>query len=362
MTKRIHNFNAGPAALPLEVLQEAQAELLNFNDTGMSVLEISHRTKAYEEVNAEAEANLKELLGLGEDYRVLFLQGGASLQFAMIPLNFLPPGQTADYILSGSWSEKALKEAKLLGQTHIAATTAEENYRRVPDFSEIKLSSSPAYVHLTSNNTIFGTQWDRFPSFGNIPLIADMSSDILCRPFDASKFALIYAGAQKNLGPSGVTVVIIRKDLLENNPKTIPTMLRYETHAKNNSLYNTPPTFGVYMIHLVLRWLKAQGGLTAIEKRNREKAGLIYDAIDQSGGYYRGHAQKDSRSLMNITFRLPNEELEKLFVTEASKAGLNGLKGHRSVGGLRASVYNAVTHEACQTLRDFMQAFRRNHG
>lgn len=362
MTKRIHNFNAGPAALPLEVLQEAQAELLNFNNTGMSVLEISHRTKAYEEVNAEAEANLKELLGLGEDYRVLFLQGGASLQFAMIPLNFLPPGQTADYILSGSWSEKALKEAKLLGQTHVAATTAEENYRRVPDFSEIKLSSSPAYVHLTSNNTIFGTQWDRFPSFGNIPLIADMSSDILCRPFDASKFALIYAGAQKNLGPSGVTVVIIRKDLLENNPKTIPTMLRYETHAKNNSLYNTPPTFGVYMIHLVLRWLKAQGGLAAIEKRNREKAGLIYDAIDQSGGYYRGHAQKDSRSLMNITFRLPDEELEKLFATEAAKAGLNGLKGHRSVGGLRASVYNAVTREACQALCDFMQDFRRNHG
>lgn len=361
MTTRIHNFNAGPAALPLEVLQQAQAELLNFNNTGMSILEISHRSKPYEQVNAEAEANLKELLGLGENYRVLFLQGGASLQFAMVPLNFLPQGQTADYILSGSWSEKALKEAQLIGQTHVAATTAGENYRRVPGLAEIKPIASPAYIHLTSNNTIFGTQWDEFPSFGDIPLIADMSSDILCKPFDASKFALIYAGAQKNLGPAGVTIVIIRQDLLENSPGAIPTMLRYSTHAKNNSLYNTPPTFGVYMIHLVLRWIKAQGGLAGIEKQNRIKAGLIYDAIDQSGGYYRGHAEPGSRSLMNITFRLPNEELEKTFVAQAAKAGLGGLKGHRSVGGLRASVYNAVTRESCQTLREFMLEFQQNN-
>lgn len=361
MTTRIHNFNAGPAALPLDVLQQAQAELLNFNNTGMSILEISHRSKPYEQVNAEAEANLKELLGLGENYRVLFLQGGASLQFAMVPLNFLPQGQTADYILSGSWSEKALKEAQLIGQTHVAATTAGENYRRVPGLAEIKPSASPAYIHLTSNNTIFGTQWAEFPSFGDIPLIADMSSDILCKPFDASKFALIYAGAQKNLGPAGVTIVIIRQDLLENSPGAIPTMLRYSTHAKNDSLYNTPPTFGVYMIHLVLRWIKAQGGLAGIEKQNRAKAGLIYDAIDQSGGYYRGHAEPDSRSLMNITFRLPKEELEQTFVAQAAKAGLGGLKGHRSVGGLRASVYNAVTRESCQALRDFMLEFQQNN-
>lgn len=361
MTKRIYNFNAGPAALPLEVLEQAQAELLNFNDTGMSILEISHRSKAYEEVNAEAEANLKELLGLGDDYRVLFLQGGASLQFAMIPMNFLAPGKTADYVLSGAWSEKALKEAKLIGETHVAATTAETNYKRVPNSDEITLSSNPAYVHITSNNTIFGTQWAEFPSFGDIPLIADMSSDILCRPFDASKFALIYAGAQKNLGPSGVTVVIIRKDLLENNPKTIPTMLRYETHSKNDSLYNTPPSFGVYMINLVLRWIKAKGGLAGIGKHNAEKAKLIYDAIDQSGGYYQGHADPGSRSIMNITFRLPNEDLEKAFVAEATKAGLGGLKGHRSVGGLRASIYNAMTLEGCQALRDFMLEFQRKN-
>ncbi|MEG6585341.1 3-phosphoserine/phosphohydroxythreonine transaminase [Dendrosporobacter sp. 1207_IL3150] len=362
MTKRIFNFSAGPATLPLEVLQHAQAELLNFNDTGMSILEISHRSKAYEEVNAEAEANMKELLGLGDDYRVLFLQGGASLQFSMIPLNFLAPGQTADYILSGAWSEKALKEAKLVGETHVAATTAEENYKRIPSLDEIKLSSNPAYVHITSNNTIFGTQWADFPSFGDIPLMADMSSDMLCRPFDASKFSLIYAGAQKNLGPSGVTVVVIRKSLLENNPKTVPTMLRYDTHAKNDSLYNTPPSFGVYMVNLVLRWIKANGGLAGMEKHNTEKAQLIYDAIDQSGGYYQGHAEKDSRSLMNVTFRLPNEELEKAFAAESTKAGLNGLKGHRSVGGLRASIYNAMPREGCQALRDFMLEFQRKNG
>lgn len=363
MTKRIFNFSAGPATLPLEVLQEAQAELLDFNNTGMSILEISHRTKAYEAVNSEAEANMLELLGLGDNYRVLFLQGGASTQFAMVPLNFLPPGRTADYILTGSWSEKALKEAKILGgETHIAATTAEGNYKRIPSPEEIRLSTNPAYIHITSNNTIFGTQWAQFPSFGDIPLIADMSSDILCRPFDAGKFALIYAGAQKNLGPSGVTVVVIRKDLAESNPKNIPTMLRYHTHAANDSLYNTPPSFSVYFVNLVLRWIKASGGLAAMEKRNMEKAALIYDTIDNSGGFYRGHADKDSRSLMNVTFRLPNEELEKTFAAEAAKAGLEGLKGHRSVGGLRASIYNAMPKAGCQTLKDFMLEFQRKNG
>lgn len=361
MNNRIFNFNAGPATLPVEVLQEAQAELLNYGQTGMSVLEISHRSKAYEAINAEAEANMKELLGLGENYRVLFLQGGASTQFAMIPMNFLAPGQVGNYILTGAWSEKALKEAKLVGETHVAATTAEGNHKRIPKQAEIELSENAAYVHITSNNTIFGTQWKEFPNVGNVPLIADMSSDILNRPIDGEKFALIYAGAQKNLGPAGVTVVAIRKDLLENNPKGISAMLRYETHAKNDSMYNTPPVFSVYMLNLVLRWIKGQGGLVAIEKRNIEKAGLIYDVIDNSDGFYKGHADADSRSLMNVTFRLPNEDLEKAFAKEAEQAGLIGLKGHRSVGGLRASIYNAMPVEGCQALKDFMVEFKRKN-
>ncbi len=360
--KRIYNFSAGPATLPLAVLEETQKELLDFAGQGMSILEMSHRSKPYEAINKEAEENMKELLGLGDDYRVLFLQGGASTQFSMLPLNYLPQGATADYILSGVWSEKALKEAKLIGKTHVAATTAEGNYTRVPQQAEIVLSDKPAYVHMTSNNTIFGTQWHEFPEVGDALLVADMSSDMLCKPFDAKKFAIIYAGAQKNLGPAGVTVVIIRKDLLGNNPKTIPTMLRYDTHADSDSLYNTPPVFSVYMVNLVLRWIKAQGGLTAMQAKNEAKAALIYDTIDESGGFYRGHAEVGSRSLMNITFRLPSEELEKAFVAEATKVGLDGLKGHRSVGGLRASVYNAMPNEGCQALRDFMLDFQKRNG
>ncbi|MZP28940.1 3-phosphoserine/phosphohydroxythreonine transaminase [Heliobacterium undosum] len=360
--ERVFNFNAGPATLPLAVLEEAQREMLNYKGTGMSVMEISHRSKEYEAINNEAEANMKELLGLGDNYRVLFLQGGASTQFAMVPMSFLGAGQTADYILTGSWSEKALKEAQKFGQTHVAATTQEGNYVRIPKADEIQLSEAPAYIHLTSNNTIFGTQWQSFPDFGDIPLIADMSSDILCKPFDANKFALIYAGAQKNLGPSGVTVVIIRQDMIEKASTKLPSMLRYDIHAKNNSLYNTPPSFSVYMVNLVLRWLKAQGGLAAMEKQNVEKAALIYDVIDGSNGYYKGHADKDSRSTMNITFRLPNEDLEKAFASEATKAGLIGLKGHRSVGGMRASTYNALPREGCQALADFMKAFMQKNG
>lgn len=362
MNNRIFNFSAGPAVLPLEVLIEAQAEFLNYQQTGMSILETSHRSKAYEAINAEAEANMKELLGIGDNYRVLFLQGGASTQFAMIPMNFLSEGRTADYVVTGAWSEKALKEAKLFGNTHVAATTVEGNYKRVPRMDEIQLSDNPAYVHITSNNTIFGTQWDTLPSFGQVPLIADMSSDILNKPFNAEDFSLIYAGAQKNLGPSGVTVVVIRKELLENNPKNISAMMRYETHSKNDSLYNTPPAFSVYMLNLVLRWLKAQGGLVGIGKRNVEKAGFVYDTIDQSGGFYRGHADLGSRSLMNVTFRLPNEDLEKTFAKEAEQAGLVGLKGHRSVGGLRASIYNAMPVAGCQSLKDFMVEFQRKNG
>ncbi|GAW91168.1 3-phosphoserine/phosphohydroxythreonine transaminase [Calderihabitans maritimus] len=362
MTKRVFNFNPGPATLPLPVLEEAQKDLLNYKNTGMSVMEMSHRSKEVSELIEEAEALMKELLEIPQDYRVLFLQGGASSQFYMVPMNFLREGSEANYIITGSFAEKAYKEAVKIGPTHIAASTKEENFTRIVKPEEIKLSSHPAYVHITSNNTIYGTQWHAFPDFGDIPLVADMSSDILSRRFDVSKFALIYAGAQKNLGPAGVTVVIIRPDMLERVPDHLPTMLKYDTHAEKNSLYNTPPVFAIYMVTLVLRWVKNSGGLAAIEKQNEEKAKVLYDVLDNSGGFYRGHAQKDSRSLMNVTFRLPNEELEKLFLSEAADQGIVGVKGHRSVGGMRASIYNAMTLEGCRALADFMKEFQRRHG
>ena len=362
MMQRVYNFNPGPAALPLEVLEEAQKELLNYGGSGMSVLEMSHRSKEFDAIINGAEASLKELLGLGDSHKVLFLQGGASSQFFMVPMNFLSQGATADYILTGSFAEKAYKEAVKIGNVHVAATSKETNYDRIVDFSDIKLSDSPAYVHITSNNTIFGTQWKSFPDFGDVPLVADMSSDILSYPFAADKFALIYAGAQKNLGPAGVTVVIVRNDMLEKVPESLPSMLRYDIMAKNNSLYNTAPTFSIYIVSLVLKWLKKNGGLAAIQKRNEEKAALVYDAIDRSGGFYKGHAQKESRSLMNITFRLPSEELEKQFIQEAAARSLVGIKGHRSVGGIRASVYNAMPKEGCGALAQFMGEFLKANG
>ncbi len=360
--ERIFNFNAGPATLPLVVLEEAQSELLNFKGTGMSVMENSHRSKDYEAINSEAEALVKELLEVPENYRVLFLQGGASTQFAAVPMNLVSAESHADYILTGAWAEKAYKEASKFIKTNVAASTKEDNYTRIPRVDEIKVSNNPAYVHLCSNNTIFGTQWQSYPDLGEISLVGDMSSDFMSRRFDVSKFGLIYAGAQKNLGPAGVTVVIIRKDLLEGIPTSIPSMLRYDIHSKNDSLYNTPPSFSVYMVNLVLRWLKNNGGLVAAEKRNAQKAALIYETIDNSGGFYRGHAAKDSRSLMNITFRLPSEELEKQFVVESIEHGMIGLKGHRSVGGLRASIYNAMSIEGCIALVDFMKAFQSKNG
>jgi phosphoserine aminotransferase len=361
--QRAHNFNAGPSALPLSVLEKAQQELLDFEGTGMSIMEMSHRSAVYEKVHNEAIANLKELLSVPDEYHVLFLQGGASTQFSMIPMNFLTPGKKAGYVMTGAWSEKAHKEAKLLGgETYFAANTKETNYNRIPAPGEISIQENTAYLHVTSNNTIFGTQWFDFPDTGDIPLIADMSSDILSHSIDASKFALIYAGAQKNLGPSGVTVAILRPDMLERVNDNIPTMLRYETHIKNNSLYNTPPTFGIYMLGLVLKWAKEQGGLAALEKHNREKAALIYNTIDESNGFYKGHAEKDSRSLMNITFRLSSEELEKKFLAEAKDVGFVGLNGHRSVGGCRASAYNAVPYESCKALQEFMQSFQKHNG
>lgn len=360
-TKRAFNFNAGPSALPLEVLQKAQAELVDFKGTGMSVMELSHRSATFEEVHNEAIARLRRLYEIPENYEVLFLQGGASLQFTMIPMNFLKEGQKASYIQTGAWSEKAFKEAKLFGTPVEAASTKDNNYKNIPAVSEIQIDEQAAYVHVTSNNTIFGTQWKTFPKTGTIPLIADMSSDILSKKIDISNFAMIYAGAQKNLGPSGVTVVIIRKDLLENANANVPTILNYDTHSKNNSLYNTPPTFGIYMLGEVLKWVEEQGGLEAIEKRNEEKAKYIYDAIDNSNGFYFGHATEDSRSLMNITFRVADEELEKKFLTEAKAAGFVGLDGHRSVGGCRASAYNSVPVETCKALADFMVQFQQDN-
>lgn len=358
----VYNFNAGPAILPRPVLEHAQQELLDYQGRGMSILEMSHRAQEYEAINSEAETRFKGLLGLDDDYRVLFLQGGASLQFAMVPLNFLPPGAVADYLLTGTWAEKASEEAAKIGKVHVAASTREQRYARVPRPEELQLSADPAYVHITSNNTIYGTQWHAWPDVGDRPLVADMSSDILSRPLDARRFALIYAGAQKNLGPAGVTVVLIRERWLETAAKTAPTMLRYATHAKNNSLYNTPPVFAVYMLNLVLGWIEASGGLTAMEQRNRQKAQVLYDTIDRSGGFYRGHATPDSRSLMNVTFRLPSEALEARFVAEAQAAHMVGLAGHRSVGGIRASIYNAMDQTGCEVLAEFMADFARRNG
>lgn len=354
---RAYNFNAGPAALPLEVLQKAQEELVDYRGIGMSVMEISHRSKEYEAINNETQTLMKELLGISDGYKVLFLQGGASTQFAMIPMNFLKAGQVGAYVHTGAWAEKAYQEAKLFGEVAIVASTESDRFTKVPDLSALELPSNSAYVHLTSNETIGGIQFKEFPNTGDVPLFADMSSDIMCKPIDVSKFGFIYAGAQKNLGPSGVTIVVAREDLLQDLPKNIATMLRYGTHAENNSLYNTPPAFSVYMVNLVLKWIKEQGGLSAIERINQEKTDMLYETIDNSNGFYRGVAEAGSRSIMNITWRMKDEEIEKAFAKEAEKQGFIGLKGHRSVGGLRASTYNAVPRESLEALNSFMKEF-----
>ena len=355
--ERIYNFSAGPAVLPLEVLKEVQNELLDFQETGMSILEMSHRSPSYEKVNAEAEADIKELLGLGDDYCVLFLGGGGSLQFSMIAMNFLTPGKKGGYVITSTFSDKAMKEAQKVGETSILFSSKENKYNRVPRPEELAYSDDLAYVHITGNNTIEGTEFMDYPETGKIPLIADLSSDILSRPIDASKFALIYAGAQKNIGPGGVVVVIARKSFLAGRDESLPTMLNYEVHMENNSLYNTPPVFGVYIVGKVAKWLKAQGGLEVMAKRNEEKAKLVYDVIDSHQDFFRGYADKDCRSLMNVTFGLPTKELEIKFATEAKAIGLDGLKGHRSVGGLRASIYNAMPKAGCEKLAEFMEAF-----
>ena len=344
---------------PLEVLKEAQAEFLNFHDSGMSIIEISHRAKQYDAVHQQAKADIKELMGLGDDYEVLFIQGGASTQFAMVPLNFAAKDKPGNYILSGSFASKAYDEAKILGVGNIAASSKEVDFKHIPTQDEIKLSDHAAYLHVCYNNTIYGTEYHYVPETGNIPLIADMSSDMLSRPIDFKKFSLIYAGAQKNLGPAGVCVVVARKAFIEKSPETLPTMLRYNTFLKKDSLYNTPPAFCIYMVGKTAAWIKANGGLQAMADRNAKKAKIVYDAIDNSNGFYRGHADKDSRSFMNVTFRLPNEDLEKKFVAEALEQGLGGVKGHRSVGGMRASIYNAMPYEGCEKLVDFMEKFRK---
>jgi phosphoserine aminotransferase len=361
MAARIHNFNAGPAALPIEVLEEVQEEFLDFKGSGMSISEISHRSALFEGVLNDTIARMKRLLKLGDEYKVLFLQGGASSQFFMVPMNLLPDGSSADYINTGTWSKKAIKEAEILGKSFkVIASSEDKNFSYIP--KQYSVTSGAAYLHITSNNTIEGTQYFDYPKTGGVPLVADMSSDILCRPFDVSPFGLIYAGAQKNLGPSGVTVVIIREDMLARTPQNIPTMLRYTTHAEKNSLYNTPPSASIHMVGLVLKWIEETiGGLAAMEKRNREKADLLYGYMD-STDFYKGTADPGSRSIMNVTFRLPNADLEKKFVAEATKKSLGGLKGHRSVGGCRASIYNAVGLNAIKDLVSFMKDFASKNG
>jgi phosphoserine aminotransferase len=360
-TQRVYNFSSGPAVLPLPVLEEAQRDLVSLPGVGMSVLEISHRSKTFDEVIEGAEHDLRVLGSVPENYHVLFLQGGASLQFSMVPMNLLPEGGAADYIVTGTWSQKAVKEAKRAGTVRIAATTEEGNFTRIPTQQELTLSPDAAYVHMTSNNTIFGTQYHYTPDVGQVPLVSDASSDIFSRPIDIKKFGLIYAGAQKNLGPSGLTVVIIRDDLVHRSPQMLATMLSYAVHAENKSLYNTPPVFGIYILRLVLRWVIAQGGLQAVEAVNERKAAKLYAEIDRTG-FYRGHAEKDARSRMNVTFRLPSEDLEKQFVKESTAAGFDGLKGHRSVGGLRASIYNAFPEAGVDALVEFMREFERVRG
>src|SRR5215212_2412824 len=332
MTERIFNFSAGPAVLPVAVLEEAQRELVALPGVGMSVMEISHRSKTFDEIIGRADSGLRELLGVPENYHVLFLQGGASLQFSMIPMNLLPKDGSADYIVTGSWGKKAVKEAKREGAVNIAATMADGGFTRTPAQDELKLDPKAAYVHLTTNETIEGVEWKHEPEVGDVPLFADASSDIMSHPIRAEKYALIYAGAQKNMGPSGVTLVIIRDDLLKRIPEGLHTMLDYRTHVENNSLYNTPNTWGIYILNLVCEWVREQGGLEGMHQKNVEKAQKIYDTIDATD-FYRGHAAREARSNMNVTFRLPSEELEKKFAAEATAAGLDGLKGHRSVGG-----------------------------
>jgi len=363
--KRVINFNAGPAAIPLEVLQKAQEEMLDWNGTGMSVMEVSHRSKEYEAMHNEAQDLFRKLAGMGPEWKILFLTGGASSQFFMIPMNYLFDGRKATYLVTGHWGKAAIKEAKRYGALDVLTTeNPDGTFTRVLRPDEIKVDPASTYVHMTSNNTIFGSQWQYWPEVGKVPLVCDMSSDIFSRPFPAEKFSMIYAGAQKNLGPSGVTVVAIREDFynLAQEQAKLPTMLSYRTHAENNSLYNTPPCFSIYILNLTLKWLlNTVGGLENMARINEEKARILYAAIDNSDGFYRGPVEKDSRSQMNVVFRLKTEELEETFVKEAKSAGIIGVKGHRSTGGIRFSIYNANSVDNIKTAVAFMEEFRRKY-
>ncbi len=358
---RIYNFNAGPAALPLSVLEEIKDSFINFNGSGMSIIEVSHRSKWFDKVINDAVERTKRLLKLDENYHVLFIQGGASMQFCMIPMNFLHDGKSADYVDTGTWSTKAIKEARIQSkQITIAASSEDKGFSYIPQ--NVKFSNNAVYAHITSNNTIKGTQWRTFPDANGVPLMADMSSDIMSRPLDTEQFGLIYAGAQKNIGPAGVCMVIIRDDMLNMVPDGLPSMLKYTTYASKNSMYNTPPCFAIYTVQLVMKWLEETiGGLEKMEEINLKKAKILYNILDTSG-FYKGTAEPDSRSIMNVTFRLPNEELEKRFIQEALENGLGGLKGHRSVGGCRASIYNPTSLEAVEALTDFMKNFEQKNG
>ncbi len=360
---RVYNFNPGPATLPEVVLEQARDEMLDYAGAGMSVMEISHRSPQFEGLLNQAEADLRALLSIPGNYKVLFLQGGASLQFAMAPMNLRPAGASADYVLTGSWAKSAIKEADKLGCTRVIGATEKDHFNRLPDPAELEFDPQAAYLHFTANETIQGLEWAAEPvGPENVPLVCDASSNIASKPIDVSKYGVIYAGAQKNLGPSGVTLVIIRDDLLNGVPPKLPVMLDYKVLAESKSLHNTPPCFAIYLVGLVLKWLKDNGGVAGIARCNEEKAALVYNTIDGSGGFYRGHAQPGSRSRMNVTFRLPTEDLEKKFVKQSEAQGLIGLKGHRSVGGLRASMYNALPVTAAQTLTQFMREFQRTNG
>jgi phosphoserine aminotransferase len=365
-TTRVFNFAAGPAVLPLPALEEAQRDLVALPGVGMSILEISHRSKVFQAILDECEQNMRKLAKIPEDYHILFLQGGATTQFSMEPMNFLPPGAWADYVVTGAWSAKAVKEAKKVGAVNVAYDGKPENYVRVPKREELKLTPGAAYVHVTTNETIHGVEYQKTPEVGESTLIADTSSHMFSRPLEIEKYAMIYAGAQKNIGPAGATLVIVRDDLVKQAATyagyaNLPVMLQYGTHIPEHSLYNTPPVFTIYMIGLVMKWLLSLGGLEGIDKINERKAQKLYAEIDRTG-FFRGHAAKDSRSRMNVTFRLPSEELEAKFVKESKEAGLDGLKGHRSVGGLRASIYNAFPEEGVDALVSFMQEFERKNG
>ena len=358
---RVFNFSAGPAVLPEPVLAQVRDELLDWHGSGMSVMEMSHRGKEFMAIQAEAEADLRSLMGIPDNYKVLFLQGGATLQFAMVPLNLMPAGASADYVVTGSWSKKAVAEAKRYGTVKVAASSAETNFNRIPGQDELTLDPQAAYVHITSNNTIFGTEYHYTPDTGAVPLVADASSNILSRPVDVGRYGLIYAGAQKNIGPAGLTLVIVREDLIGRCREDAPTLLDYAIHAENDSAYNTPPTFAIYVAGLVFKHLLAQGGLAAVEQANVDKAQLLYDVLDRSG-FYSCPTELASRSRMNVPFTLADAGLDATFLTESKKAGLVQLKGHRSVGGMRASIYNAMPRAGVQALVEFMIDFERRHG